>query len=245
MANILFRTDFFPTEAELAAEDLTASEEGLATRLEQHYYPTLQLVRSPFGLVAWRVMDVSNSTAPEALTDELRTQVIEDLRTVEAMALAKARADELLAELRDADLEFVAERAGYDMTETPLFARRVMPRYGLQMPWSPVVGLNLPTNAARQAFVESAFELATPDAFSGLEGVADLSKDGIILAPMDRAVSVVHLVEHKPALMSEFTLDIAERSSWVGQTRQAQAAGVWTNYESAATRTGFVEKKEK
>jgi hypothetical protein len=131
------------------------------------------------GKLLWTLSDASAAHVPEQMTDEIRQQVIADLKLQKALPLAKARAEELALQAgpKTTSLQEVAEKAGLDTYETGMFPRKMpsspaqrLVQQGrfvaaalvqpLQIEWTSVPGIGMPTPQLRQTLIERLFRLA-------------------------------------------------------------------------------------
>ncbi len=89
------------------------------------------------GRLAWTLVEAVPAHAPEALTDVLRKEVVDDLKIVRAFDLAGKRADELAAAAKEKGLEAVAKDAKKETELTGLFSRKslaLMAPNGMSLP---------------------------------------------------------------------------------------------------------------
>jgi hypothetical protein len=238
LAQLAFDREFFPTDEQMG--DLEAFDEALPETLASHFYRRLRLnvLGDPMGMVMWQVVDAQRSEVAETMSDAAREAVIADLRTLDAMKLAQAKADELLGSMKDQSFGQVAELGGYATTMTPPMARMERTLYGMNL--TTVPGLTLPTVPARKAFFDAVFAIAQPDVEEQLTGQRS-TKTGSVQLPAQRAVCLVDVVSHQLPSDAKFVAEGEfQMRMMVGMSHRAQALQVWMNHESVAERTGFV-----
>jgi hypothetical protein len=220
------------------------------------------------GKLLWRVTEAKASYVPEELTDELREQVVKDLKTVAAMELAVAKADELLSAARESGLEVAGKDAGVDTETTDLFARKqaasprqslaMQVRYGLieeqnavweqylypplAFSWSNVPGLQLPTNDLKRKFMETAFGLAPADV-EPAEGWPPYPEKSYALAkleiPATREVMVFQREGYRPVVEPTFRKGVTDLGRTLVAIDQWQVQDAWFDYDSIVSRVDW------
>jgi hypothetical protein len=202
------------------------------------YEPQMVLRARPGGRVVWRVVEAVGEEVPELpIPDDIRPQVIKDIKAVKAMELAAAAAEKLLA----GDSEKLGKRAeagGFVSTE-PGPLTRMTPTAGGPAP-SPVPGLRFVSALTRERFFETAFGLTrqTPTPEQPKAGAA-------VSLPADRLVCVVQLLSHKLPSGADYQRQGRWEMLWLmGQLRSVRDMQNWFAWEEIEKRTGFEVKKK-
>ncbi len=141
------------------------------------------------GRLLWRLTQATPDQAPEKITDDLREQIVADIKSRKAFLKAMERAKELLEAAKKDGLEATAKSADLETITTGWFPRQVevspqeqlllaaMERGGitadvfqqamLQAPAGlglpSIEGIELPLGTLRQRFIETAFSLVPKD----------------------------------------------------------------------------------
>lgn len=185
------------------------------------------------GVVLWRVTEALAAKAPQALTDQLRQQVVSDLKIKQAFNLASKRAANLAEAAGDIGLEEAAEQAGIETTTTGLFSRKTVafPRQiafyqmslgqidqaeavaGMMMlppqvvRWTEVPGIELPDEKERRELIKKAFALI-PAQIEPAEGDVPYPQQPYAVAsltsPARREAAVIQRVDYRPAVSSKY-----------------------------------------
>ena len=235
--------------------------------------PRMEVAGARPGMLLWRVAEALPARSPESLDDDLRSQVVRDLKTVEALKAAADEAKPLMEQAAKVGLEQAAKDSELDTESTGFFARRraFMPAelYNLQarmgmieeveahyktltsvpvvFGWTDVPGLSLPTPEMRQALAEKAFSLA-PANIEPAEGDEPYPVKPYALTTVElpgmKEVLVIQRADYRPIVESEYQKN--------GRTQLAKAlAGVnqwrmraqWFSLEEVKKRVHYEEKK--
>jgi len=233
-ADLVFRTQAVvpkvPTEEGTNHADFTST-------FQTFPYPLRDADTS--SLYVFRVVETKPAHAPQ-LVDEVRDQVIADMRLARAFEVAKARADSLrqclsyqtLKEAYDSDLELVDKKqhpagGGSGYFEPPPFAR--VPRY-MAARGRPATGV--PAGAGLGTLPNN-----TVDDCFALEGADEKTK---ILELQDRpAVILVEWIETKPAPEDEFNTLRKQLVQQLGDARWRSAVADWLDPQQVRARAGF------
>ncbi len=114
------------------------------------------------GRLLWRLVNAEAANAPQHLDQEIRKQVIGDLKTVAGFNKALAVAEDMKVELEkpDGDLKKLADANAkkLDFNETEPFSRKTLDIRSGQISFS-----SIPDIGQDKQFIESAFTLVPPD----------------------------------------------------------------------------------
>jgi len=222
MIEIAFMVDTF-AEANRTPSVVKVNEDG----------PRMSVAGDRPGVLLWRVTEAIAAEAPEHLTDQLREQVVKDLRIKQAFDLATKKIADLAEAAGEAGLEKAAEQAGIETTTTGLFSRKTIrfPRqlvfYQMSLgqidqaeavtkmmmlppqvvTWTDVPGLDVPTEAERRELIEKAFTLI-PAQIEPADGPVPYPEQPYALAtltlPSRREAAVIQRVDYRPAVTSKY-----------------------------------------
>ncbi|MHC4562149.1 MAG: hypothetical protein ACYS8X_05175 [Planctomycetota bacterium] len=197
------------------------------------YEPQMVLRTQPGGRLIWRVVEAVPEEVPDLpIPDDIRPQVVRDIKTVKAMELAAAAAEKLLT----GDAETLAKRAesaGFVSAEPGPLTRKT-PTMAGPAP-SPVPGLRFASMQTRQRFFDAAFGLTrhTPTPEQPKAATA-------ISLPADRLVCVVQLLSHKLPSGADYQRQGRWEMLWLmGQLRSARDMQMWYAWDAIEKRTGF------
>ncbi len=157
------------------------------------------------GRLLWRLMEVMPAHVPTSLEDrpELRKEVIEDLRTIDAFQLAvkDARTIAKTASGAKVNLDTIAAARKVEPVVTGPFARRTITRTGEMLP-TEVPGLELARPAVREHVLGEAFKLVPEDV--GVPAEQQPSPVRAVPLAIRQEVLVMEREDYEPALMPDF-----------------------------------------
>ncbi len=235
-----FKTLAFRTQAivpKVPTEEGTNPGDYLAT-FQTSPFPVTDVASG--NLYVFRVIDARPGHVPESV-DEVREEVVADLRLARAFGAAKARAESLrqcmsyqsLKEAYEADLELVDLKekpggVGSGYFEPPPFSR--VPKH-MASRGRPAAGVfagmglgNLPNETIDECFA--------------LDHAADKTK---VIELVERpAVILVEWVETKPAPEDEFNSLRKKLSEELADARWREAVADWLDPKNIQARAGFV-----
>ncbi len=142
------------------------------------------------GVLIWRQAAAEAAHEPDELTDDIRQDVIRDIKIVKALTLAEKRAEELIAAAGTDGLEAAAKDADLESTTTGLFARRTMISPTQMLMRLIQSGYYDPAELFVQILKISPVEL-NPSRVSGVELAASDPSAGLAEAFMAKAFSLV------------------------------------------------------
>jgi len=215
------------------------------------------------GMLQWRLVDAVAVHAPESMNDEIRLQVVEDLKIKSAFELARKKADELLVDARQTSLEDAAKQANLETFTTGEFSRKAVvapwqqPYYmALYSGRSPaeamlirllskpidfaiaqVEKVEIPWQVLQEEFVNTAFSLVPED----VEPPYDDEKSPVVAIslPAKKEVLVLQREAFSPAVIGEFESQRLDMISALNQIRSWQIRKEWFGYENIKRRLGF------
>ncbi len=206
------------------------------------------------GRLLWRVVEAAPAHAPKSLVDAegLQEQVVKDLKTAAAFALAQGRAAELKTAAERVDLEAAAEEAGFESYKTSLFPRlKVVRRF---LTWrgmivgvvedivvSVVEALALPTPALREKLLARVFKLVPEDIEPPYTAAPSAVK--VVPLPALRLVAVIQRADYRPAVQSEYEASRAQLADLLKFRRLMRARVAWFSYSGIKERLGFELEK--
>ena len=190
------------------------------------------------GELLWRIADLQAEETLAEPTEDVRQQVIADLKTVAAMDLAAETAARVDADAKQNGLERAAKSAGLVSFETGPITRVYLDRQGLRA--TPVPKVEFASTETHKRFMAAAFTLTY--ALVSQPGLPLPNAVAVVRSPGDRAVYVMELVEHFPASGEEFFQrgggrDLALQLLLRDQGFEADRA--WFSWQGIADRTGF------
>ncbi len=188
------------------------------------------------GRLLWRLVRAEADHAPLRLTDEIRKQVVGDLKTVFGFKKALAAAEAMKAELEksDVDLEKLADNKKLNFSKTAPFARKTMQYQTGRIFWTNVLDVG-----ADKQFIESAFALVPADP----DEPGDDKPAAVIPLRRQRKVMLIQRIEYEPVTTAVFD----EWGSYIaGMTlvrrRWEWTAAVWFSSQSVAERVNYRPK---
>ncbi len=237
--------------------------------------PKMRVVGANGGELLWRLAAAEPTHAMDAITSgdeldaEIRSQVIDDVKTETAYALALDKAKALEAQARATDLKTAAEEQEVSISETGLFARKTQlaPQQMAfqQLQWtgqtgpeaivmamleapfafvdSRVPGVALPTAAARKAFLQEAFKLAPENIESPYTDGKPITAIGV---KSRGEVVVAQRIGFEPAIQADYETAAGDMPSGKVEVMTAleaignwQARVNWFDYKNIVKRTDF------
>ncbi len=208
--------------------------EGALAQLHQEHFPQMQ-VGSGDGELIWRVTEARSSYTPEL--DDVRAQVIEDIKLGEAMREAQTYAQSLLPALgAGATLADVAAQDDLTPFTVDLLARRGrVPQLGWVF-WNRVDGLALPGGYPTASFFDDVMALAQaqPAGVGGLQ-----SRTGAVRVPAARQVCLVRVLQYVPADADAYQLQKPELMVLLLQQRMSASLRQWVSLDAVESRVGF------
>ncbi len=190
------------------------------------------------GELLWRIADLRAEETLAEPTDDVRQQVIADLKTVAAMDLAGQTAIRVDADAKQKGLERAAKSAGLSSFETGPITRVYLDRQGVRP--TPVPKVEFASTASHKRFMAAAFELTY--AVPSEPGLSLPNRVAVVRAPVDRAVYVMELVEHFPASGEEFFQRGGGRDlslQLLLRDRAFESGRAWFGWQNILDRTGF------
>ncbi len=215
------------------------------------------------GRLLWRVTGFSASHEPQAITEEIRKRIDEDLRTQAGFDAARAQAEALRAAAEKKNLTAAAQDLKLEAAATGLFSRRLLaqPRDQLMrlawqfrrrdlmframmsppflVEWNDVPTLSAPNDHVRQALMERVFALAPKD----VEKPESAGAPIVVTAPFAREVLVLQRVGYEPAYRNEYVE--GGRGMLAGailEMREYDAQRAWFAFRGVTERVGYVER---
>ena len=223
-----------PDEAFLR-EYFTSSE--AAGNVSSEPQPTMAVGGAEGGVLLWRIVEAKASEAPAELTDEIARRVVDDLKMIDAMALATEAANELLADAAEGSLQGAADSAGYEVVETGPFSRKLWnQQMGLAL--APVPGMSFKSLGTRDAIVDVAFAMGRRSLLPAEAGTV-VALPEVVALPADRTVCLVGLIEYKPVEIQAYMRAQQIAMGEIGRIRSVGAYGTWFVWSEIARRTGF------
>ncbi len=198
------------------------------------------------GRLLWRLAGATPAHVPDALTPEIREQVVEDLKLKAAFDLAVARAEQIADDARERGLEAAAEKASMETTVTEPFARKRL-SWG-PIAWSVVPTLAMPNAELRGWLIRQVFELAPEDVEPPYPGDSPAVK--LLEIPPRRSVAVMERIGYRPPVRSEFEASTGQRmdratvSRYLSQMQQMRALEAYFDFENVAERVGWKPGEE-
>lgn len=207
------------------------------------------------GRLLWRLVAAEPAHDPQALTEEVRKDVVRDIHIAKAFAKAQQEARRMLEQVRaGADPEALAQQQKLSYTKTQPFARKrlTMSQTSVDMIWQDVPGVGVsPT------FMEQAFALASPAA----SRPASLAASGatrttasasapavaadVVSLPRQRKVVLIKKLDFQPATREDQQQNRFIVTSILRNQQNAQALESWFNGERIMERTQFKPAKAK
>lgn len=192
------------------------------------------------GVIFWRLLDASQPSIPTDITDEIRTQLVNDWKHREAFKLAQTKAAEITT--AEALENFVAEN-NLEPIETEMLTRKRMgmaPGGMMQLAFVPtqVQALDFSASVIDMHFLNEAFKATTPEDPNGeyaqvAEAVASVA------LPSEGYVVLMQRIDYRPALESsyqaskEMLMQQLERNAGMAALRQ------WVNPDAVKMRLDF------
>ncbi len=219
------------------------------------------------GRLFWRIVRAEPSSPPKELTDEIREQVVKDLKTEAAMKLAEKKAVELLKDLspENADLAELAGEKELETWETGKFSRKrmyspiggtyvMLRRYAglseqqammqsaLQKPWdfnwNSVEKLNLPTDRIAETFMSEAFALAPEDIEPPYPETSNEVEK--ISMPSQRSVVLIQRIGYNPPVISEYRQTGRDQlASVLTRNMHWEARKAWFSFDKVSLRLDY------
>jgi len=195
--------------------------------------PQMDVAGPRAGKLLWRIAEVRPASVPEKMDDELKRQIVRDIKTARAFELAVKKAEGLLSAAKTNGLIAAAEAQGLEVTTTDLFPRKTqataqeeilpamlqgqidrieaMRRLVISQPigfyWSDVPGIALPGPQVRRKFITTAFSLV-PEQIEPAGGDRPYPEKPYALAslsvPALRQVLVMQRAGYRPAVAPEY-----------------------------------------
>jgi len=215
----------------------TTGESGLRSLYLARYQTTDKVLQDFAGnCYGFRVVELIPTTEPTSV-EEVREQVVEDIRLARGYERAEALARRIAATAQMTSLDEAVEA---DIELRELLGEDVRVQEGGLSPrmWAP----GLPAMVAGhggEELIDFVFEL-------GEQFEADQPKPvGAVGAPMKRDWLVVEVAEVQPVTEDVYEQVRNQRRIQLMQQRSQMAQADWYSYEQIDRRTGWVEKKEK
>jgi len=187
--------------------------------------PQMQVSGPTKGRLLWRIKQAIPAHEPGELNEDIRRQVVEDIKVTKAMLLARQKAEQIAAAAEKTDLASAAKAADAETTDTDLFGRKILsePRRQLEMlayrfgrpeyhyramlspaysvNWNQVTGLEMPSPQLRQYLMEKVFALAPED----VEPPYPPKSSPMVLSlPPRREVVVIRRNAYRASLQSDY-----------------------------------------
>jgi hypothetical protein len=207
----------------------------------------LMFVRGPRpGRLLWQLVQADPAHAPETVTDEIRQQVISDLKIKAAFEQAKALAAKVTT---PADLDaFVQEHELKDHDlKTDWFARMeiAMAFFRRYYRATDLVALGIPVPAVapalRTEFLAKAFSLAPDDPDKPYP--RESQKALMVPLPASRVVTLIQRIDYQPPKLAQY---IRVRASIIAELtggKEQLGRGRWFTQEHVLARTGFKRRR--
>jgi len=187
------------------------------------------------GRLLWRLASVEPAHVPMQLTDELREQVVRDLKMVKAMELARQKAVSLRDAAEKIGLAAAAGNVEIDVVTTGLFERRQF-----NMTFTDVPMLDELDSAPLDGyFIQEAFELAYRD--SDANTVSRLPVK-IIPLPIKQRFLVVEKIGFEPATRVDFEMQRRIFEQLLNARQQGYTQVIWFSHAAIVNRVGFQER---
>jgi len=203
------------------------------------FRPALHLAGGRSGRLLWRLVAAERAHTPKELTDEIRSQVEDDLKIVSAMEKALAAAGDMKKKL-DAgeELDKIAKADKQEVIRTELFSRMaptVMPwTRQIVITYSDVEGIG-----RSKEFIDKVFELVPEDPEPPHTGRP------VAVAPLYRRRKVVlaQRVGYEPAVRAEFEEAAPRLARMLTLQRNRRELTWWFDGKSITQRLSYVETR--
>jgi len=213
----------FPGQGESSARSIKVNQDG----------PVMQVLGAKSGRLLWRLTKIVPAHVPDRMTEDIRKQVIRDIKTKTAFQGAIAESRKLLAAAKKSGLEAAAAAAGIETETTGPFTRKQAARpqeeilmLAMQRRISPsealiqmilakpvdyripdVPGIELPQRRLREYLLSGAFALSPKDV-EPKAGDAPYPQQprpvSALELPALRTVLVMERAEFRPAVISDY-----------------------------------------
>ncbi|MDY6914632.1 MAG: hypothetical protein SVT52_09290 [Planctomycetota bacterium] len=227
--------------------------------------PRMYALGKEAGRLLWRIVQAQPAHRPEQITDELRKQVVADLKMQAALELAEKRARKILDAAADSGLQVAAEKVKLAVKITQPFARKqqILPRQEIMRMaimsgqfhrdmfvrmmlvkpvefWpSDVAELSLPTTEARRRFVDEAFSLAPPNVEPPYP---EDNRVLLVKLPARREVVLIARDSFRPPVQSEYEQHARQLLTHaLMEMRRYDERTEWFTCRRIFQRTGFRE----
>ncbi|MHC4984651.1 MAG: hypothetical protein ACYTFO_00695, partial [Planctomycetota bacterium] len=201
--------------------------------------PRMQVAAAGGGEVLWRIVEARPSEVPEALTDEIRQLVIEDLLAEAAMAAALEAAAEFAEQAQNRPLGELAESRGYEVLTTGLVTRRSSDIPGLDFQY-PMMREDLLTAAILLARKQSTL-VGADELDLALED--DTDDIDVVALPADGMVCVFRVLDHVLPTDEERATGYARAVQSIQIMQQQVTLFQWFAWDEILKRTGFEPKR--
>lgn len=185
------------------------------------------------GRLLWRLVDARVANVPLKLNDEIRKEVVRDIKIFSGFKKARAAAETMKVKVdkKGGTLKEIAEAGKHKVIETKSFSRKTMDRAG-RMYWS-----YLPEVGQSREFIDTVFRLV-PDDPDGPH------KDRpTVVAPLYRGhkVMLVQRIGYEPASAMIFEgVGAYYTGKILSNQRLSRTVYVWFNGKNVAARVGYV-----
>ncbi len=203
------------------------------------FRPALHVTGGRSGRLLWRLVAAERAHTPKELTDEIRSQVEEDLEIVNAMEKALAAAEGMKAKL-DAgeELDKIAKADKHEVIRTELFSR-IAPTV---MPWTRQIVItysDVEGIGRSKEFIDKVFELVPENPEPPHAGRP------VAVAPLYRRRKVVlaQRVGYEPAVRSKFEQLGPRLAQYLMLQRNRREQTWWFDGESITRRLSYVEPR--
>ncbi len=222
--------------SEAFAEGVFA-ENALAERKQEDYSKML-LAGGGEGELIWRLTEARASYSPDL--DDIRDQVIEDIKLNEAMILARTFAQGLVPALARESMVQLAEDEGLVAITTQLASRKGWFPEMSWIYWNRISGLDMTDGYSLGAFYDDVMDLAQ-------EGVSNTElgtflRTGVVRAAGVRQVCLVRVLEYVPADAGDYQIAKPELMMFLMQERMALELRGWVALEAVQERVAFTPK---
>ena len=220
--------------AQLAFQKDVFSE--VARETSAVYRPRMRVVGDEGGTLLWRIVEARPSEMPQTMTDDIAQEVIGDLKSVQAMALAEEAGAKLLDRAAKRSLEKAAKSADFDSSETDPLVRRTL--LGGRPQSNPLPGVRL-SAASFDKFMTAGFDLIDKRELLDDESDKAPAVMAVVSLPLERTVCVIELLAHEPATADEYRLARSELLGILRYEHMRRAFTAWFSREAVIERTGF------